>query len=50
MEYYSGNGWCKKCKQIVNIISKDNKIFKCEFCGIKLKQRSKRKRINLITP
>jgi Zn finger protein HypA/HybF involved in hydrogenase expression len=42
-EYDCGLGWCSNCKQNVDVVSEDNKIFYCGFCGKKIKQISDKK-------
>jgi len=32
---YSGNVYCIKCKQIVDVYSKNNIVFECEHCNSK---------------
>ena len=41
-QFYSGQAWCKICKQIVNVYSQDNKKFECGFCGHIVFQKRKK--------
>ena len=37
-ELLSGSGWCKECKQIVNVYSNDEgRTFHCGFCDKEMK-------------